>query len=159
MGAGVPNTLSFTLDGGSQALVGEPVLTEPGQIVPHYMIYNSIDLSDGPHTLVSTIAQSGHTPGLGSAYMIIDYFVVTRPSNADVSGLTLLYDDMHPAFEYSGQWNVLQGQTDAFLNMNWTLHGAVSPGATATFNFTGTLFFYYRHTQSDRCAVLFRLVY
>lgn len=145
MGAGVPNTLNFTLDDDSPSgNVAEPVVAGTGQMIPHYMIYDATALTNGPHTLISSIKRLGDTPGQGPAFMVIDYFIVMRPAGDDVTGLTLLYDDAHPAFQYTGKWdpvvgptNAVNAQTNTFLNMNWTVHGAVSEGATAKLNFNG----------------------
>ncbi|SJL09727.1 uncharacterized protein ARMOST_13108 [Armillaria ostoyae] len=91
--------------------------------------FNLTDLSSGSHNLSVT---------LGSAYVILDYLVITPFTNMSLDGYTLIVDDNETDVALSGNWTVQSGQSYGYgFPFNNTLTGTGDNSSTVEFNFTG----------------------
>jgi len=88
-------------------------------------------LGAGLHTLNISLADSS-----GMAWYL-DYFIYTpsAPSSESLKGAQFFFDDVDPAFQYSGAWSTSDGTQE---DMQATLHTALTLNSSVSLLFTGT---------------------
>ena len=111
-----------SLDGGAPATVDLYSPTEQIQAE----VYRATGLADRTHTL--TIEATGtHSPAAQNALVAVDAFEIAAPGAR--------YQETDPSIAYGGGW--IQGNRDKAYSEGTTAE-TITPGAQATFSFSGT---------------------
>jgi hypothetical protein len=111
------------LDG---VLAGEVDLYHPSSPQVQAILFTSASLADANHTL--TVEATGQKNANSTdARVVVDAFDVTRPGTR--------FEETDPSVTYTGSW--IQGNLNRAWSMG-TIAESNTPGARATFTFTGT---------------------
>jgi len=129
-GPGGPS-LNCSVDGGTPVNVNASTTSDqPGF---HTELYSATNLTAGPHTLNLSLTNSASLTD-----WCLDYFIYTPStpvSSESIKGARSFFDDVDPAFQYSGPWSTGDGTPE---DMQGTLHGALALNSSVSLKFTGT---------------------
>jgi hypothetical protein len=122
---------SFDVDGANiDTLIGQ---ANTNATAYHTEVY-SANFPDGSHTLHMNVTSFGPSTSFW-ADLYLDYILYTPSPSIDPPEQQLWsFDDVDPAFNYSGPWSTADGTVQDFQS---TLHRALSLNSSASLQFNG----------------------